>query len=434
MADPQLNIRTTITSDSVQRLFGPPGAVDYRSAPGSRDSDNPVAVFHQMAAKEVQPLNDIKFLKGSIYSYKNRKIVTRWLRDVCAAFQLKMATLCLGVQLADYFIIKSLQTLAVAKCQLAAVTALWIAAKFEELDQDLPSLKSVVEVCDGAYTGAEVLDMEEEVLNVLQWKLPHTTLMNYLYLFLHLHIVAPLAPPAPPSSGAASALPSSMGATDVLLHLVSADATTKTRSTVSLVVPGTVPLQQSLAKICSAGRVAHTTSVELFELFGEDLMLAKRVDLTELPLARQPHTRRLSLFIATQGYSSAHLFSSGQSQQGFILLRTVNSLLLHMCEVLSSEVVTHVEFLRLRSPALALGVLALARCIVGTNVYETRHYIAWVVTTLDLSGSQALAAAELLCDKYKEALLSPEGLPAPLAPLPADAHERLKFVFSKQIQ
>lgn len=432
-------LRTTITGNSVQRMFGAPGAIDYRSHPGQRDADAPSAVFSGMKSKEVTPLQDIKFLKGTIYSYKNRKVITRWLRDVCAAFQLKATTLALAVQLTDAFIIRSLENLAVQKCQLAAVTALWISAKFEELDEALPKIRQIVDVCDGAYTAEDVVNMEEDILESFKWRLPHTTVMNHLYLFLHMHS---LIPPFYPRGG----LEDIAGGDSVPVELVLVDPDSKQRQTLRVAISQHATFQQVLPQLCTAVRIPFSSAVEVFELLGTDFFVAKRVPLHQTPAERRmaslqgqlQQQRPVSPSTSTNGPLRLFLANSRQSSPIFsereelIVLKSVNSLLIHCAlDLLGPEVVTHVEFLRLPSHVVALGVLALARCLVGLHAEETRLAIAFILKQLDIAGAQALAAADLLCDKYQEALQQPQGLPVPLVPLPVDVRERLKYVFSR---
>lgn len=413
-----VNIRTTVSANSISRFFGPPGAVDYRSHPGQREADDPRTVFRSMKTKEITPLSDIKFLKGSIYSYKNRKVITRWLRDVCGAFALKATTLALAVQLTDAYIIRNLDTLAVNRCQLAAITSLWIAAKFEEMDDSLPDLKSIVEVCDKAYTADEVLAMEEDVLNHFQWKLPHTTLVNHLYLYLHMHSTFPVTPPPGPKPQAAQDV--------VSVGIVTVDAATKQNSVINTTISSRSPLQQSLPLLCNAIQMPVTASVEIFELMGSDFLLAKRLLLTRSPLELGCGDH-VMLYLANRSNSSAVFAERDQ----VVLLRSVNSLMLHLClDVLAPEVLTHVEFLRLPSHVVGLGVLALSRCIVGVSMEEVKVAVTTTLKLFEISGAQALAAADLLCEKYQEALQS-SNLPPPLPRCPADIQERLRFVFSK---
>jgi hypothetical protein len=436
-------LRTTITGNSIQRMFGAPGAIDYRSHPGQRDADAPAAVFAGMKSKEVMPLQDIKFLKGTIYSYKNRKVITRWLRDVCAAFQLKGTTLALAVQLTDAYIIRSLDTLAVQKCQLAAITALWISAKFEELDESLPKLRQIVDVCDGAYSGEDVINMEEDILDSFKWRIPHTTVMNHIYLLLHIHSLIP--PYYPPNRADESLNANVHGGGDLIpVELMVVDPDSKQRQVVRLSIPLHTTFLQILPQLCTAIRIPFSSTVEVFELLGTDFFVAKRIPLQQTPgerrIAGLQQKRPVSAGAGGAGAGPLRLFLANSRQcspifaerDELIVLKSVNGLLIHCAlDLLGPEVVTHVEFLRLPSHVVALGVLALARCLIGHYAEETRVAIAFILKQLDIPGAQALAAADLLCDKYQEALAQPQGLPAPLIPIPADVRDRLKYVFSR---
>jgi len=94
-----------------------------------------------------------------------------------------------------------------------------------------------------------------------------------------------------------------------------------------------------------------------------------------------------------------------------------------------------VEFLRLASHVNASGVLGLALCLNATSpnyVQEIKPALKHVLDTLKISASQALAAADLLCVKYKENLASvpaPNQLPAP----PADIRDRLSACFDRPL-
>ena len=430
MAD--IAIRTTITANSIQRLFGPPGSLDYRTHPSQREPDAPSMIFKSMKLKEVPPVADIKCLKGTVYSFKNRKIVTRWLRDVCGAFHLKLTTLCLAVQLCDAYIMKNLDRLPVSKCQLAGVAAMWIAAKFEEMDDALPSLKALVDICDGAYQAEELQDVEEDILNVFLWKLPHTTLANYLYLYLHMHgdsgIVTTLTKSSDVGLAAPSVLPNTL--TAILLTIDE----NKSRRTLSISIQlGGAALAQTIPQIVALLKLpgSKASSVELFELFGQDFMVARRLNLADSASAcGWTATSRVTIFASTTGNTAGSTIFS--ERNSLVILRSVNGLCIHVCETLAQEAVTHVEFLRLPSHIVALGVLALGRAMTGTCLTETRSAVTYLLKSLELSGALALAAADLLADKYKESFeLGGGSLPPPVVPLPEDIQDRIKFVFSK---
>ncbi|KAK7200608.1 mitotic cyclin [Novymonas esmeraldas] len=413
-------IVTTVSSDSVSRLFGPAGAMDFRANPGMKDEyEDPKAIFDKMKLKGAAPLEDINVLKGTIYSYKNRRIIARWLRDVCGAFNLRSTTLCLAVQLADSYIISHLRQLELQKCQLAAVTALWIAAKFEEMDADLPSLRKIVDVCDGAYAREQILAMEESILSFYKWYLPHTTVVNHVYLQLHLLNNVALFDSRPEE-----AVPAVV-AVDVLVQEAEG-----ARGWVRLSLEAHVSLQDCLAQLCAVSRLLYSPSTSVFQLFGGGLLLAERLPLTttlrELPLDGKGGRR---LFVCS---SSSQVTATFAERGSYVILRSINASLLDLCDILTQEVVTHVEFLRLYNYVTAFGVMGLALCLVSVDKDENRRLLSHVHKTLGISATQSLAVADLLTAKYKEALPTirdGDCLPRP----PEGFRETLCYCFDRRL-
>lgn len=426
MADgADLELRTTITAGSLQRHFGLPGTSDYRRHPNEREAEQPASIFNGMRAKETGPLQDLKVLRGTIYSLKNRRIITRWLRDVAAAFKLKTTTLCLAVQLTDCFLIQNLQSLPVGQCQLAAIASLWIAAKFEELDDALPTTRSLVEVCASAYTKEQVLDMEEAVLEGFKWKIPHVTTMNFFFLFIHAHTEPALVSKLIAERAAS---PPAAGDKFVEVSLIAVNAATKARSVVRARLPLDASLTSCLPAIGGALGVAVGPSVELYELFGTDLLVSRRLNLKATP-NEHGITSKSQLFLSTSG--STAVFAE---REDFSILRTMNGLLLHVCETLVQEAVVNAEFLRFHSHVTALAVLAVARCLAGKNPDEARNSLLFIKAAMGVSLSTTLYAAQILVDKYKEAVeTNPEVMPPPLIAVPADIGERLAYIFGKPL-
>lgn len=65
--------------------------------------------------------------------------------------------------------------------QLVAVACMLIASKVEEVGA--PSVNQYVECTDNAYTIAQIVSMEREILTLLQWNLHPPTLMHWLSVF-----------------------------------------------------------------------------------------------------------------------------------------------------------------------------------------------------------------------------------------------------------
>lgn len=419
-----LLIRTTLTLDSSKQHFGPPGAKDYRAHPADNKDENPVVIFKSMVSTGVPPVQDLKQMKSSIYSFKNRKIIVHWLRDVCAAFHLKCTTLCLSIQLTDAFLLNNLNIL-VGRCQLAAVTCLWIAAKFEEMDGDLPSVCRIVEVCDCAYTAEEVIDMEETILAFFKWRIPHTTLVNHLYLQIHLLSNKALVKLS--DEGCCSDAKETIDV--AVLRLA---ATTYMRQWVPASFPhdANTTLKDVLPDLLKLVGVQQTTSIDVYQVFGHGFLLAKRLDLTtvmdqiprddrgELRLFPLPtHNQLTSIFVERGGYT---------------ILRSLNYDLLDLCDLLIQEVVMHVEFLKLPSFVNALGVLGFALCMLSSpeNVEEGKGFVQHIIKALGLSATHSLAAADFLATKYAAA--QKMMTPAALEP-PVDIRDRLALCFDRPL-
>lgn len=99
-------------------------------------------------------------------SEKMRTILVDWLVDVHAKFRLSPETLFLGIQLVDrYLSIKLVQR---AKLQLVGVTAMLIAAKYEEVYP--PEVRDFVYISAKAYSKEEILKMERAMLAAVKFR------------------------------------------------------------------------------------------------------------------------------------------------------------------------------------------------------------------------------------------------------------------------
>ncbi|KAJ7151126.1 g2/mitotic-specific cyclin cdc13 [Mycena filopes] len=85
-------------------------------------------------------------------------------------------TLFLCVNIIDRFL--SARVVSLAKLQLVGVTCMFIASKFEEVVA--PSVSQFVEIAEGTYTEAEILQAERYVLKTLDWNLSYPNPVHYL--------------------------------------------------------------------------------------------------------------------------------------------------------------------------------------------------------------------------------------------------------------
>ncbi|KAG5519474.1 hypothetical protein PMAC_002101 [Pneumocystis sp. 'macacae'] len=108
--------------------------------------------------------------------WKMRGILVDWLIEVHAKFRLLPETLFLSVNIIDRFL--SLRVCSLPKLQLVGITALFIAAKYEEVM--CPSIKNFIYMADGGYTNEEILKAEQYVLQVLGYDMSYPNPMNFL--------------------------------------------------------------------------------------------------------------------------------------------------------------------------------------------------------------------------------------------------------------
>ncbi|KAI9608160.1 hypothetical protein KEM48_003427 [Puccinia striiformis f. sp. tritici PST-130] len=67
--------------------------------------------------------------------------------------------------------------------QLVGCAALWIAAKYEDAKERVPSVQELGTMCCGAYEESSFLQMEGHVLSTIGWQLGHPTAEAWLRLF-----------------------------------------------------------------------------------------------------------------------------------------------------------------------------------------------------------------------------------------------------------
>ena len=105
-----------------------------------------------------------------------RAILIDWLVEVHEKFQCYPETLFLTINLMDRFLSKNKVTL--SKLQLLAVTSLFIAAKFEEVN--LPKLSDYAYITDGAASKNDIKNAEMFMLTSLEFNIGWPNPMNFL--------------------------------------------------------------------------------------------------------------------------------------------------------------------------------------------------------------------------------------------------------------
>jgi len=134
-------------------------------------------IFQVLKREEPVHLPSPSYMERQVHvNAKMRAILIDWLVDVHKKYKLRPETLFLAVHLIDRYL--EVQVTAQRHLQLVGVTALLIAAKFEEVYP--PQIKDFVYVTDKAYSKEDILKMEVSILKALQFKICRPTAMHFL--------------------------------------------------------------------------------------------------------------------------------------------------------------------------------------------------------------------------------------------------------------
>lgn len=109
-------------------------------------------------------------------AWKMRGILMDWLIQVHARFRLLPETLFLAVNIIDRFL--SVRGVALVRLQLVGVTAMFIAAKYEEIMA--PSVNNFIYCSDSTYGEKDILDAEKYILRNIEWNLSYPNPINFL--------------------------------------------------------------------------------------------------------------------------------------------------------------------------------------------------------------------------------------------------------------
>mmetsp|Transcript_6694 Transcript_6694/g.14635 ORF Transcript_6694/g.14635 Transcript_6694/m.14635 type:complete len:372 (-) Transcript_6694:523-1638(-) len=186
---PQGSSRTSVRSST----FTVPNASSYQHTGqvdniDDRDREDPLCATdyvqemytHFRGKEDSTSVRPTYMENQSHINERMRAILVDWLVEVHLKFKLVPETLYLTVNLIDRYLER--KEVERPKLQLVGVTCLLIASKYEEIYP--PELRDLVYVCDRAYSGNEIIDMEERVLKALEYQITipsaHAFLVRYL--------------------------------------------------------------------------------------------------------------------------------------------------------------------------------------------------------------------------------------------------------------
>ncbi|XP_029431059.1 G2/mitotic-specific cyclin-B2 isoform X1 [Rhinatrema bivittatum] len=117
-----------------------------------------------------------KYLEGRGINERMRTILVDWLVQVHSRFLLLQETLYMGIAVLDRFL--QVQPVGRKKLQLAGVTALLIASKYEEMYA--PEIGDFVYITDHAYSKDQIKEMEMMILRALNFDLGRPLPLHFL--------------------------------------------------------------------------------------------------------------------------------------------------------------------------------------------------------------------------------------------------------------
>ncbi|KAI0484778.1 cyclin-like protein [Xylariaceae sp. FL0804] len=150
----------------------------------SEDLDDPLMAA-EYAHEIFEYLNDLEVNSVPNPSYmehqddlewRTRGILVDWLIEVHTRFHLLPETLFLAINIIDRFL--SAKVVQLDRLQLVGITAMFIAAKYEEVLS--PHVEMFQHVADDGFTKDEILSAERFVLGTLNYDLSYPNPMNFL--------------------------------------------------------------------------------------------------------------------------------------------------------------------------------------------------------------------------------------------------------------
>ncbi|GKZ17911.1 hypothetical protein AbraIFM66951_006930 [Aspergillus brasiliensis] len=134
-------------------------------------------IFEYMREQEIKMLPNAHYMDNQAeIQWSMRSVLMDWVVQVHYRFSLLPETLFLCVNYIDRFL--SCKIVSLGKLQLVGATAIFIAAKYEEIN--CPSVQEIVYMVDGGYKMDEILKAERFMLSMLQFELGWPGPMSFL--------------------------------------------------------------------------------------------------------------------------------------------------------------------------------------------------------------------------------------------------------------
>jgi len=137
-------------------------------------------IYEYMRLMEKQQAIKKAYLDGKIGAIlpKMRTVLVEWLVEVHQQFSLLQETLYLSVAILDRYMQVAAEKVPRKSLQLVGVTAMFIAAKYEEMYA--PEIGDFVYITDNAYTQNQIRDTEIKIMTVLKFDMGRPLPLHFL--------------------------------------------------------------------------------------------------------------------------------------------------------------------------------------------------------------------------------------------------------------
>ena len=177
---PQMNQRARREISAARQLVEvtrTPEEIEDESFDTSMVAEYGDEIFDYMRQLEVKMLPNAHYMDNQHeIQWPMRTVLMEWLVQVHHRFNLLPETLFLCVNYIDRFL--SCKVVSLGKLQLVGATAIFIAAKYEEIN--CPSVQEIVYMVDNGYSIDEILKAERFMLTMLQFELGWPGPMSFL--------------------------------------------------------------------------------------------------------------------------------------------------------------------------------------------------------------------------------------------------------------
>jgi cyclin B len=147
---------------------------DFNDPQAVAEYVNPI--YEYLMIKEKDRVDFTYMINQKHITEKMRAILVDWLVEVHRMFKLLPETLYLSVAMIDRYL--SMKQISQDMLQLVGITSMLVASKYEEIYA--PECNDFVYISDGAYTKQQILNMEQTILNTLNFNITHPSALHFL--------------------------------------------------------------------------------------------------------------------------------------------------------------------------------------------------------------------------------------------------------------